>query len=189
MEKSEKLDCIPHTHIGGWWDIYMIICVYIYTCIDIDIAIVRIPIGGRMTKNIQTILRHGTYTVTPISRCHLPGINQSCRTPCQTAYFNLIFFHKLGYSKIQRYLSTSFPQENRQKSDTARFNWILANWGQPWIGTWIRTIFVCNIKLTLIGTYIYMVGSINEGSPIAGWFIFFAMENPITMDDIEVSQF
>jgi hypothetical protein len=34
-----------------------------------------------------------------------------------------------------------------------------------------------------------MVGSINGGSPIAGWFIFFAMENPITMDDIEVSQF
>ena len=99
MEKSEKLDCIPHTHIGGWWDIYMYIYIYIYTCIDIDIAIVRIPIRGRMTKNIQTILRHGTYRVTPISRCHLPGINQSCRTPCFSPFQPDFFFTNLGIPK------------------------------------------------------------------------------------------
>ena len=128
-QKSWIVYRIPILGDGG-----IFICIYIYTCIDIDIAIVRIPIRGRMTKNIQTILRHGTYRVTPISRCHLPGINQSCRTPCfspfqpdffsQTWVFQnpTVFIHKFSTRKSPEIRHSPFQLDPRQL-------------GQPWIGT------------------------------------------------------
>jgi hypothetical protein len=73
-----------------------------------------------------------------------------------SAHFSLIFFSQTWVFQNPTVFIHKFSTRKSPEIRHSPFQLDPRQLGQPWIGTWIRTIFVCNIKLTLIGTYIYM---------------------------------
>ena len=191
MEKSEKVGlytAYPYWGMVGY--LYDNMCIYIYMyryryshCKDSHWGD-EWPKTSKPSCDMAHI--QSLQSVGAIYQVSIKVAEHRVRQPISTWFF----FHKLGYSKIQQYLSTSFSTRKSPEIRHSPFQLDPRQLGST-LDRYLNTNYFC-LQHKIDSNwyiYIYMVGSINEGSPIAGWFIFFAMENPITMDDIEVSQF